>query len=161
MTILLTNDDGIHAPGLYVLADLLLAFDDVFIAAPDRERSGVGHAIDALMPDLAVDGRRAGDIGIEHMDDACLGDFAERVEWCADRQIELLVLVEIADRRPFAAERRIEHRLNELDLLGRLLLGRRLSCAEQSSKYGTREGCQAEGHRGTPVQRTVAEWVRL
>jgi 5'-nucleotidase len=45
MTILLTNDDGIDAPGLYALAEALLEFDEVFIAAPAREHSGAGHAI--------------------------------------------------------------------------------------------------------------------
>lgn len=45
MTILLSNDDGIEAPGLYALAETLQAFDDVLIAAPETEKSGVGHAI--------------------------------------------------------------------------------------------------------------------
>lgn len=45
MTILLANDDGINAPGLYVLAETLLELDDVYIVAPETEQSAVGHAI--------------------------------------------------------------------------------------------------------------------
>ena len=45
MRILLSNDDGIDAPGLKILAEELATRADVFIAAPDTERSAVGHAI--------------------------------------------------------------------------------------------------------------------
>jgi 5'-nucleotidase len=46
MNILLTNDDGINAVGLNWLADFLTKNgDDVFICAPDRERSCCGHAL--------------------------------------------------------------------------------------------------------------------
>ena len=45
MHILLTNDDGIHAPGLAVLADALLGRADVTVVAPAEERSGISHAI--------------------------------------------------------------------------------------------------------------------
>ena len=48
--IFLTNDDGVHAPGIRHLARTLAAFDDVFIVAPDRERSGVGMAITLSRP---------------------------------------------------------------------------------------------------------------
>ena len=43
--ILLTNDDGIHAPGLRVLFDALSPIAEVHVFAPDRERSAVVHAI--------------------------------------------------------------------------------------------------------------------
>lgn len=45
MRILLTNDDGIHSPGLLNLAKALERKHDVFVIAPDRERSAIGHAI--------------------------------------------------------------------------------------------------------------------
>lgn len=45
MKILVTNDDGIHAPGICALADALREIGEVFIVAPDRERSAVGHAL--------------------------------------------------------------------------------------------------------------------
>jgi len=45
MHILLTNDDGIEAPGLLALAARARALGRVTIVASERERSGVGHAI--------------------------------------------------------------------------------------------------------------------
>lgn len=42
--ILVTNDDGIHSPGLIALADTLRQIGEVFIIAPDRERSAVSHS---------------------------------------------------------------------------------------------------------------------
>jgi len=43
--ILVTNDDGITAVGLKILADHLSAVGDVYVVAPDRERSAVGHSL--------------------------------------------------------------------------------------------------------------------
>lgn len=45
MRILLTNDDGIFAPGIGVLADALKGLGSLTVVAPDTERSAVGHAI--------------------------------------------------------------------------------------------------------------------
>ncbi|MBI5442471.1 MAG: 5'/3'-nucleotidase SurE [Deltaproteobacteria bacterium] len=45
MTILVSNDDGVHAPGLKALADGLACLGRVVVVAPDRERSAVGHAV--------------------------------------------------------------------------------------------------------------------
>ena len=42
--ILVTNDDGIHSPGLYALAEAAAPLGDVWIMAPDRERSAVSHS---------------------------------------------------------------------------------------------------------------------
>ena len=60
MRILLTNDDGIHAPGLWALHVALSRRHDVTVVAPDRERTGVGHAITLHQPlraaRLAVNG---------------------------------------------------------------------------------------------------------
>jgi 5'-nucleotidase len=50
MKILLCNDDGIEAKGLKVLADTLKSSADLFIVAPDTERSAVGHAITIIDP---------------------------------------------------------------------------------------------------------------
>ena len=44
MKILLTNDDGIHSEGLLRLKKCLEIFGRVIVVAPDRERSGAGHA---------------------------------------------------------------------------------------------------------------------
>jgi len=43
--ILLTNDDGIFAPGLYALYLALREIAQVTVVAPDSEKSAVGHAI--------------------------------------------------------------------------------------------------------------------
>jgi len=45
MRLLLTNDDGIFAPGIAVLADALKGLGSLTVVAPDTERSAVGHAI--------------------------------------------------------------------------------------------------------------------
>ncbi len=43
--VLLTNDDGYDAPGLAALAEAAGDLGVVFVVAPDRERSGAGHAL--------------------------------------------------------------------------------------------------------------------
>ena len=51
MKILLTNDDGVHAPGLEVLEAIAREFsDDIWICAPDEEQSGMGHALTLTRP---------------------------------------------------------------------------------------------------------------
>jgi len=45
MEILLTNDDGIAAPGLAALYEELAGAHALTVVAPDRERSAAGHAI--------------------------------------------------------------------------------------------------------------------
>jgi len=52
--ILVTNDDGIHARGLAVLAEALAEIGEVYVVAPDREQSAVGHALTLHRP-LRVD----------------------------------------------------------------------------------------------------------
>ncbi len=53
MQILLTNDDGIYAPGLVAMQRALRRLGDVCVVAPDREQSGVGHSITFLSPLMA------------------------------------------------------------------------------------------------------------
>jgi 5'-nucleotidase len=48
--ILLTNDDGIHAPGLASIERALKRLGDVAVVAPATEQSGVGHSITYLTP---------------------------------------------------------------------------------------------------------------
>lgn len=45
LRILVVNDDGIYSKGLEVLAKRLSNIGEVFIVAPDRERSAISHAI--------------------------------------------------------------------------------------------------------------------
>ncbi len=54
MKILVTNDDGIHAPGIKALADSLRQLGEVAVVAPDRERSAIGHALTLHHPLRAV-----------------------------------------------------------------------------------------------------------
>ena len=45
MRILLTNDDGYESGGLHLLADALRERHEVWVVAPDRNRSGVSHGL--------------------------------------------------------------------------------------------------------------------
>lgn len=48
--ILITNDDGIFADGIKVLAEIAKEFGRVYVAAPDRQRSAVSHGIEIHAP---------------------------------------------------------------------------------------------------------------
>ncbi|MEZ4599439.1 MAG: 5'/3'-nucleotidase SurE [Syntrophotaleaceae bacterium] len=50
MLILVTNDDGIHAPGLAALAGALADIGRVIVVAPDRERSAASHSLTLHSP---------------------------------------------------------------------------------------------------------------
>ena len=50
MKILVTNDDGINAPGLWALAGELARVADVLVVAPDREQTGVGTSLTLHQP---------------------------------------------------------------------------------------------------------------
>ena len=45
MKILLTNDDGVHAPGLAALMKRVSEVAQIVVVAPDREQSAVSHAL--------------------------------------------------------------------------------------------------------------------
>ncbi|MDD3024060.1 MAG: 5'/3'-nucleotidase SurE [Syntrophomonadaceae bacterium] len=47
---LLTNDDGIYAAGIQALINELSTLAEIYVAAPDRERSGTGHSITVFEP---------------------------------------------------------------------------------------------------------------
>ncbi|MEY4292327.1 MAG: 5/3-nucleotidase SurE [Bacteroidota bacterium] len=44
-TILITNDDGITAPGIRALVEAVQDLAEIIVVAPDRPQSGMGHAI--------------------------------------------------------------------------------------------------------------------
>jgi 5'-nucleotidase len=51
MRILLSNDDGVHAPGLKVLEAIARRFtDDIWIVAPSEEQSGTGRSLTLTRP---------------------------------------------------------------------------------------------------------------
>jgi len=50
LLILLTNDDGIHSKGILTLGKQLSKNNDVYLIAPERERTCVGHAVTLHKP---------------------------------------------------------------------------------------------------------------
>lgn len=50
MRILLTNDDGYFAPGLQALSEVLANQHDLYIVAPEGQRSAIGHSITLFEP---------------------------------------------------------------------------------------------------------------
>ncbi|MGE3409552.1 MAG: 5'/3'-nucleotidase SurE [Pirellulales bacterium] len=68
MLILLTNDDGIYAPGLAALEQELKRLGEVIVVAPATEQSGVAHSITFLSPLIVkevFDGTRRRGWGVE------------------------------------------------------------------------------------------------
>lgn len=49
-TILVANDDGIHAPGLALLAEELKVYGNVLVVAPDQQQSSSGHSVTLHKP---------------------------------------------------------------------------------------------------------------
>lgn len=48
--ILVTNDDGVHSPGIIALYRAMKSLGDAFIVAPDRERSAASHSLTLHRP---------------------------------------------------------------------------------------------------------------
>lgn len=65
MRILLSNDDGIYAPGIRALAEHFFKKHEIIITAPDSERSGAGHSFTYKSPLRA---RRAILPGLEQLE---------------------------------------------------------------------------------------------
>ena len=60
MKFLVSNDDGVYAPGLEALAGIASQLGEARVVAPMTEQSGVGHAITFLTPLIAKPIRRRG-----------------------------------------------------------------------------------------------------
>jgi len=58
LKVVISNDDGIDAPGIDTLVTLLEGLAECFVVAPDGPRSGIGHALSADDP---IPVRAAGD----------------------------------------------------------------------------------------------------
>jgi len=82
MKLLLTNDDGIDAPGLQALEDAVRDWGEVVTVAPDRHLSGCSHQVNAGRPlqvspvsrqRFALDGTPADctRIGLNHLANGC------------------------------------------------------------------------------------------
>ena len=49
--VLIVNDDGIDGPGIVLLEKIVRRFtDDIWVIAPDEERSGAGHSMSTYHP---------------------------------------------------------------------------------------------------------------
>jgi 5'-nucleotidase len=88
LRILLTNDDGVFAPGLRALRKELRRLGDVTVVAPAQEQSGVGHAITLLTPLVVKE--------VEDEDGSPLGFM---VEGSPADSVKLAIL-ELMDRPP-------------------------------------------------------------
>jgi len=81
MLVLLTNDDGIYAPGLAALEREMRKLGEVVVVAPSSEQSGVGHAITYLAPLIVKDVfRNEGEDGERHWGWAVEGSPADCVK---------------------------------------------------------------------------------
>lgn len=69
--ILVTNDDGVHSPGLAALADAAARIAPVVIVAPDRNRSAIGHALTLYAP-LRADELRPGVFAVDGTPTDCV-----------------------------------------------------------------------------------------
>ena len=92
MKILLTNDDGIFAPGIRALCQELEKDHDVTVVAPDRERSASGHAITIHYPlrakEMEFDGLESKCIAVDGTPADCVKIAYEAL---LDEEIDLLV----------------------------------------------------------------------
>lgn len=50
MRILVSNDDGVHAPGIRALANEMASIADIDVVAPDRNRSGASNSLTLARP---------------------------------------------------------------------------------------------------------------
>lgn len=88
MHILLTNDDGVFAPGLRALRKELSRLGKVTVVAPQQEQSGVGHSISILDP-----------LVVKQVDEEDGTTFGHAIEGSPADCVKLAVL-ELMDRPP-------------------------------------------------------------
>jgi len=98
--ILVTNDDGIAAPGLRTLIEVMSALGDVVVVAPDSPQSAMGHAITVnstlFVEKVVVD-------KVNQLEYSCSGTPADCVKLAVDQ---------ILDRRPDLCVSGINHGSN-------------------------------------------------
>jgi 5'-nucleotidase len=91
MHILVTNDDGVHAPGLLALAQAMCQCGDVSIVTPDRDWSGGGH-VKTLHRPLRVQEVTLADDTLAYASDGAPSDcVALAVMGLLDHPIDLIV----------------------------------------------------------------------
>ena len=100
--ILVTNDDGIHSPGLYAAAQAAAKIGDVLIAAPHTQQTGMGRSFprcpdDGIIEEIDVQERMREEFWYEEMYDGEIRAYA--VHGSPARAVAHGVL-ELADRKP-------------------------------------------------------------
>lgn len=100
--ILVTNDDGITAPGLRALVRFMKEIGDVIVVAPDSPQSGMGHAI-TIDSTLFVKKMTLDPIHGAQQEYSCSGTPADCVK---------LALQELLDRKPDICISGINHGSN-------------------------------------------------
>lgn len=98
--ILVTNDDGITAPGIVTLVAIMKTLGDVLVVAPDSPQSGMGHAI-TLNSTLHIEKIRVAKGDYEAY--SCSGTPADCVK---------IAVNEILDRKPDLCVSGINHGSN-------------------------------------------------
>jgi len=83
--ILITNDDGITAPGIRTLIDVMNSVGDVVVVAPDSPQSGMGHAITVNSTLFVEKVKVNGGAQIEY---SCSGTPADCVKLAVDQILE-------------------------------------------------------------------------
>jgi 5'-nucleotidase len=76
--ILVTNDDGVHSPGLIALFRAMKGLSDACIVAPDRERSAASHSLTLHRP-LKVEKLRDGVYSINGTPTDCVAVGASKI----------------------------------------------------------------------------------
>ncbi|WP_158974464.1 5'/3'-nucleotidase SurE [Cellulophaga sp. L1A9] len=101
--ILITNDDGITAPGLRALVGFMKEIGDIVVVAPDSPQSGMGHAI--TIDDLLYSKKMILDLDDDESTEeySCSGTPADCVK---------LALQELLDRKPDLCVSGINHGSN-------------------------------------------------
>ena len=99
--ILVTNDDGITAPGIRMLIEVMKELGDVVVVAPDSPQSGMGHAI-TLSNTIFCDEVTV-KANVKHKEYSCSGTPADCVK---------IATQEIMDRKPDLVVSGINHGSN-------------------------------------------------
>src|ERR1043166_319361 len=71
MEILVSNDDGVNAPGIRILAEALRSLAKVTVVAPDRDRSGASNSLTLINP-LRVKEQENGFMSVEGTPTDCV-----------------------------------------------------------------------------------------
>ncbi len=97
--ILVTNDDGVTAPGIVALIEVMKTLGDVIVVAPDKAQSGMGHAI-TINSTLRVNKIKIYDVKEEY---SCTGTPVDCVKFAVNK---------ITNRKPDLCVSGINHGTN-------------------------------------------------